>query len=234
VRRGEIWWASLPDPLGSGPGFRRPVVVVQANPFNESKIQTVVIAIITSNLALSTAPGNVRLSARQSKLPKDSVVNVSQIMTLDWLYLQQPIVIVDEAHNNRTEESFTTLKRLNPAGVIELTATPTKGSNVLCHVSAQALKAEEMIKLPIVLAEHPTGWKDAVRDAILTRKHLETLAQRETDYIRPIVLFQAQAKGGEVTVEVLRKHLFGLFRLVGATGALGWLFRPGKHPCLYD
>ena len=125
----------------------------------------------------------------------------------NWLYLQKPIVIVDEAHNNRTEKSFTTLKRLNPAGVIELTATPIKGSNVLYHVSAQALKAEDMIKLPIVLAEHPTGWKDAVRDAILTRKHLETLAQRETDYIRPIVLFQAQAKGGEVTVEVLKKHL---------------------------
>ena len=125
----------------------------------------------------------------------------------NWLYLQKPIVIVDEAHNNRTEKSFITLKRLNPSGVIELTATPIKGSNVLYHVSAQALKAEEMIKLPIVLAEHPTGWKDAVRDAILTRKHLETLAQRETEYIRPIVLFQAQAKGGEVTVEVLRKHL---------------------------
>jgi len=83
MRRGEIWWASLPNPKGSRPGFRRPVVVVQANPFNESRIQTAVIAIITSNLALADAPGNVRLSARQSKLPKDSVVNVSQIMTLD-------------------------------------------------------------------------------------------------------------------------------------------------------
>ena len=96
MRRGEIWWASLPDPLGSGPGFRRPVVVVQANPFNESKIQTVVIAIITSNLALSTAPGNVRLTARQSKLPKDSVVNVSQIMTLDRSLLTQCIGYVPE------------------------------------------------------------------------------------------------------------------------------------------
>jgi len=83
MRWGEIWWASLPDPQGSGPGFRRPVVVVQANPFNESRIQTAVVAIITSNLALADAPGNVRLSARQSKLPRDSVVNVSQIMTLD-------------------------------------------------------------------------------------------------------------------------------------------------------
>ena len=125
----------------------------------------------------------------------------------NWLYLQKPIVIVDEAHNNRTDKSFATLKRLNPAGVIELTATPIKGSNVLYHVSAQALKAEDMIKLPIVLAEHPTGWKDAVRDAILTRKRLEILAQREAEDIRPILLFQAQAKGGDVTVDVLRKHL---------------------------
>lgn len=125
----------------------------------------------------------------------------------NWLYLQKPIVIVDEAHNSRTDASFKTLRRLNPAGVIELTATPVKGSNVLYHVSAQALKAEDMIKLPIVLAEHPTDWKDAVRDAILTRRHLETVAQREADYIRPILLFQAQPKGGVVTVEVLREHL---------------------------
>ena len=89
MRRGEIWWASLPNPVGSGPGFRRPVVVVQADTFNESRIQTVVVAIITSNLALAGAPGNVRLSARQSRLPKDSVVNVSQIMTLDRSLLTQ-------------------------------------------------------------------------------------------------------------------------------------------------
>ncbi len=103
------------------------------------------------------------------------------------------------------------LATVNPLDVgqqaIVIVTTIQSFRNVLYHVSAQALKTEDMIKLPIVLAEHPTGWKDAVRDAILTRKHLETLAQRETDYIRPIVLFQAQAKGGDVTVEVLKKHL---------------------------
>lgn len=125
----------------------------------------------------------------------------------NWLSLHRPIAIVDEAHNNRTHNSFETLRRLNPNCILELTATPVKGSNVLYHVSAQELKNENMVKLPIVLAEHPTGWKDAVRDAILTRSRLDVLAQSEPDYIHPIVLFQAQPKGNEATVDVLRAHL---------------------------
>jgi len=125
----------------------------------------------------------------------------------NWLVLHRPLVIVDEAHNNRTEQAFRTLRNLHPLGLIELTATPTTGSNVLWHVGAQALQREEMIKLPIVLMEHPTGWKDAVRDAILTRDRLETLALREPDYIRPVLLFQAEARNGEATVEVLLAHL---------------------------
>ena len=125
----------------------------------------------------------------------------------NWLNLHRPIVIVDEAHNNRTHNSFEALRRLNPCCIIELTATPVKGSNVLYHVSAQELKNENMVKLPIVLAEHPTGWRDAVRDAILTRKRLDALAQSEPDYLHPIVLFQAQPKGNEATVDVLRAHL---------------------------
>lgn len=83
IRRGEIWWASLPKPTGSGPGFRRPVLVVQADDFNASRIQTVVAVIITSNLALAAAPGNVLCSRKQTRLPRDSVVNVSQLITLD-------------------------------------------------------------------------------------------------------------------------------------------------------
>jgi mRNA interferase MazF len=83
VGRGQVWWASLPDPSGSGPGYRRPVVVVQANSFNRSKIQTVIVAVITSNLRLGEAPGNVILSRKDSHLPKDSVINVSQVVTLD-------------------------------------------------------------------------------------------------------------------------------------------------------
>jgi type III restriction enzyme len=125
----------------------------------------------------------------------------------NWLTLNNPIVIVDEAHNNRTEQAFRTLKNLHPACVIELTATPADNSNVLYHVGASALQREDMIKLPIVLMEHPTGWKDAVRDAILTRDRLEILAAKEPEYIRPVLLFQAEPKGGEVTIEKLLEHL---------------------------
>ena len=83
MKRGEVWWASLPDPVGSGPGLRRPVLVVQSDPFNTSRISTVVVAVITSNLALADAPGNVRLAKSESGLPKPSVVNVSQVLTID-------------------------------------------------------------------------------------------------------------------------------------------------------
>jgi mRNA interferase MazF len=83
MKRGEIWWASLPSPTGSGPGFRRPVVVIQSNPFNQSRIATVIVAVITSNLALGDAPGNVRIGKAESGLTKPSVVNVSQLYTLD-------------------------------------------------------------------------------------------------------------------------------------------------------
>lgn len=87
LQRGEIWWADLPEPRRSEPGFRRPVLVVQADAFNRSRIQTVIVAVVTSNLALGEAPGNVVLPARSSGLPRDSVVNVSQVLTLDREFL---------------------------------------------------------------------------------------------------------------------------------------------------
>lgn len=83
MRRGEVWWANLPAPTGSGSGMRRPVLIVQSNPFNESRIATVVVAIITSNLGLADFPGNVRIGKAESGLPKPSVVNVSQLLTID-------------------------------------------------------------------------------------------------------------------------------------------------------
>ena len=89
MRRGEVWWASLPDPLGSGPGYRRPVVIIQSNPFNESRINTVIVALITSNLRLAIAPGNVLVGQGESMLPQDSVVNVSQVLTLDRILLTE-------------------------------------------------------------------------------------------------------------------------------------------------
>jgi mRNA interferase MazF len=83
VSHGDIWWADLPEPSGSGPGFRRPVVVVQGDALNRSRIATAVCIPLTSNLRWASAPGNVLLQARLTGLPKDSVANVSQIITLD-------------------------------------------------------------------------------------------------------------------------------------------------------
>jgi mRNA interferase MazF len=90
IQRGEIWWADLPEPRRSEPGYRRPVLVVQANSFNRSRIQTVIVAVITSNTELADAPGNVLLPAELTGLPRDSVVNVSQLPTLDRGFLTEP------------------------------------------------------------------------------------------------------------------------------------------------
>jgi mRNA interferase MazF len=94
MKRGEIWWAALPEPTGSGPGLRRPVLVVQSNPFNESRIATVIVAVVTSNLVLAEAPGNVRLSKTESGLPKPSVVNVSQVLTIDRSLLTKRVRVL--------------------------------------------------------------------------------------------------------------------------------------------
>ena len=92
VSQGDVWWADLVAPEGSAPGFHRPVVVVQGDAFNRSRIGTVVCVPLTSNLRWAEAPGNVVLSARTTKLPKDSVANVSQVVTLDRTTLQEHIV----------------------------------------------------------------------------------------------------------------------------------------------
>ena len=89
IQRGEIWWADLPEPRRSEPGHRRPVLVVQADSFNVSRIQTTIVAVITSNTQLADAPGNVFLPARAVGLPRDSVVNVSQLLTLDGSFLTE-------------------------------------------------------------------------------------------------------------------------------------------------
>lgn len=83
IQRGDVWWVELDEPHGSAPGYRRPVLVVQSDAFNRSRIGTVVALTLTSNLRLADAPGNVLVPRRASGLPRDSVVNVSQIVTLD-------------------------------------------------------------------------------------------------------------------------------------------------------
>jgi len=83
IAQGEIWWADLGEPVGSSPGYRRPVVVVQGDPFNRSTLQTVVCVPLTTSLRWADAPGNVLLTARSTGLPRESVANVSQFVTLD-------------------------------------------------------------------------------------------------------------------------------------------------------
>jgi mRNA interferase MazF len=91
MQRGDIWWATLRPPTVSEPGYRRPVLIIQSDDFNKSRINTVVVAMLTSNLRLKAAPGNVFLAKRRTKLPKDSVANVSQVITLDKSFLTKRI-----------------------------------------------------------------------------------------------------------------------------------------------
>ena len=97
ISQGEIWWADLLDPTGSGPGFRRPVVVVQGDSFNRSRIATVLCVPLTSNLKWASAPGNVLLETRLTGLPKDSVANVSQVVALDKSLLTERVAKLPRA-----------------------------------------------------------------------------------------------------------------------------------------
>ena len=89
MERGTVWWAQLPEPIASESGYRRPVIIIQSNAFNRSRIRTIVAVVLTSNLRLADAPGNVLIPATESGLPKDSVANVSQIITLDRTFLTE-------------------------------------------------------------------------------------------------------------------------------------------------
>ena len=89
IERGDVWWADLGDPGGSGPGYRRPVLIVQADAFNRSRLQTTIAVVLTSNLRLLEAPGNTLIPSKSSGLPKDSVANVSQLITIDRDFLNE-------------------------------------------------------------------------------------------------------------------------------------------------
>lgn len=87
IHRGEVWWAALREPVASEPGYRRPVLIVSSDDFNRSRIKTVLAAVLTTNLRLAEAPGNVLVAAEKTGLSRDSVVNVSQVITLDKAFL---------------------------------------------------------------------------------------------------------------------------------------------------
>jgi len=98
VSQGEVWWADLPEPAGSAPGFRRPVVIVQGDHLNRSRIATVICVPLTSNLTWARAPGNVLLPAKTAGLPKDSVANASQIITVDRAFLAERVAKLPPKH----------------------------------------------------------------------------------------------------------------------------------------
>jgi mRNA interferase MazF len=106
MKRGEIWWAELPAPVGSGPGYKRPVLIIQADPFNASRISTMIVAVITSNLALAQAPGNVRIGKSDSGLAEASVVNVSQIITIDRSILTKKVKSLPSAAMEKVAEGL--------------------------------------------------------------------------------------------------------------------------------
>ena len=89
MERGEVWWAQLPDPIASEPGFRRPLLIIQSNTFNRSRIRTIIAVVLTSNLRLAEAPGNVLIPASEAGLLKDSVANISQVITVDRAFLTE-------------------------------------------------------------------------------------------------------------------------------------------------
>lgn len=106
MEHGEIWWASLSIPEGPEPGYRSPVVIVQANSFNRSRIQTVVSAAITSSIRLPDAPGNVLLTRREGRLSRESVVSVSQVLTLDRSFLTERVGRVSAASMGAVDEGL--------------------------------------------------------------------------------------------------------------------------------
>ena len=149
----------------------------------------------------ANAPGMERIGAEDGAPAGGIKFSFGNLLA--W---HRPLVIVDEAHNNTSALSHEVLERIGAACVVEFTATPAADSNILHRVAATELKAEQMLKLPIRLVQH-NAWEDAVRDSILERARLAELAAADADYIRPIVLFQAEEKGRAVTKEVLLQHL---------------------------
>jgi mRNA interferase MazF len=106
IQRGEIWWAELQEPAGSGPGYKRPLVVIQSNDFNKSRINTIIAVVLTTNMKLADSPGNVMLSKKMTGLPKDSVTNVSQIITIDRYYLSDRVGILPARTMRRIDDGL--------------------------------------------------------------------------------------------------------------------------------
>lgn len=116
IRRGEVWWASLPEPVGSEPGSRRPLLVVQSNSFNRSRIATTLCVALTSNLRLAAAPGNVLLPPKATSLPRDAVANVSQIITADRNFLTERVGRLEKRWMEKVEQGLRRVLALGSVG----------------------------------------------------------------------------------------------------------------------
>jgi mRNA interferase MazF len=114
MNRGEIWWAALEDPGRSGPGYRCPVLIAQADSFNRSRINTVIILALTSNLRLAKAPGNVLINPNDSGLPRPSVINVSQILTVDKSCLTERVAILPARLLRKVDQGLSLALDLKP------------------------------------------------------------------------------------------------------------------------
>lgn len=182
------------------------IVVTTIQAFRQSKTEKYNVYAHNENLEphFTKIKPNQSMELDENGRPKFSFANLVNYL--------RPIMIVDEAHNEISTLTQDTFGRLNPAAIIEMTATPQQNNNTLYNVRASELKEEEMIKLPIELREHD-NWELAITEAIAKRKELEDASTKEKDYIRPIILFQAQDKNGEHNVDTLRTYLIDVMNI---------------------
>lgn len=164
------------------------------------------------NLPLENSAGLEKVTKEEVQVNpsgylKEKDINRVKYSLANLLRLYQPILIIDEAHNNRTATYFNTLNRLAPSACLELTATPMPSNNTIFSVSAWDLKVENMIKLPILLTATEGQWESCLNEAVETQKKLEKKAREENQYIRPIVLIQAENKNGTAKVEDVKDYL---------------------------
>ncbi len=156
--------------------------------------------------------GNLQSFLSYNPTPETKVENIDDTALIQVLNQLSPVIIVDESHHTSGELSIEMLRNLNPSFILDLTATPRKNSNIISYVDAAQLKAENMVKLPVIVYNRPSQ-DEVIADAISLRDRLDDLAQTNSNnYIRPIVLFQAQPKQGEnkETFEKLKERLVNL------------------------
>ena len=182
------------------------IIISSLDAFRKEKTLQNKYKVYQENGALLDHFENIKENSVLEKDEEETVVNsLANVVRMD-----NPLVVIDEGHKTKTQLSIDFIKDLNPCFIIEYTATPRGGSNILVDISASELKEEEMVKIPIVL-ESTTQWQNAVSEGIVQRNKLEKEAKKlKGEYIRPIALLQAQPKSktsNNITVEQLKEFL---------------------------